>query len=179
MPSKPKSLVNKPTQGRFKMMREEGLVIELDGEYAIVTGQRQKSCGTCHAANTCTVLSGGLGQRAIKIRARNLCNAQVGERVFIEISERSFLKASFLVYILPLVVLFALVSWTRYLVQTFDWQVDIEILSAVVGIVSLFLTFVWLHRRSKRLEQESKEGPVIIEVLSADLCHSIPPSFLS
>ncbi|MBF0429145.1 MAG: SoxR reducing system RseC family protein [Magnetococcales bacterium] len=162
------------------MMREEGLVIALDGEYALVSGQRQKACGTCSNLNTCTVLSGGLGQRSIKLRARNACHAQVGERVFIEISEKSFLKASFLVYILPLVVLFAVVSWSRYLVQTFEWKIDIEAVSAIVGFISLALTFYWLRQRSKRLEQGDQEGgPVIVEVLSSNMCHSTPPSFLS
>ncbi|MEO5332611.1 MAG: SoxR reducing system RseC family protein [Magnetococcus sp. YQC-5] len=175
-----KSLADKPLkQGRFKMMREEGIVIALDGAFAVVSGQRQKSCGTCHSANTCGVLSGGLGQRAIKIRARNPCNAQVGERVFIEISERSFLKASFLVYILPLVVLFAVVSWARYLVVTFGWVIDIEAFSALVGLLALVVTFYWLRQRSKRMEMNEQEAPVIVEILSSDLCHNIPPNFLS
>ncbi len=161
------------------MMREEAIVLSLDGEYALVSGQQQKACGACQSVSTCGVLTGGLGQRSIKIRARNLCNAQVGERVFVEISERSFLKASFLVYILPIVVLFAMVSWARYMIQTFDLQVDIEAVSALVAILALILTFVWLRRRAKRLESAEGEMPVIVEVLSSDLCNNIPPNFLA
>ncbi|MBF0213696.1 MAG: SoxR reducing system RseC family protein [Magnetococcales bacterium] len=160
------------------MIREEGIVVALEGDFAVVSGQRQKMCGTCHNSNTCTVLSGGLGQRSIKIRARNACHARVGERVFIEISERTFLRASFLVYILPLVVLFAMVSWARFLIQTLGWSVDIEAFSALVGFVSLALTFYWLQRRSARHGRDG--GPVVVEVLSADMCHNpAPPSFLS
>ncbi|MBF0626891.1 MAG: SoxR reducing system RseC family protein [Magnetococcales bacterium] len=160
------------------MIREEGIVVALEGDFAVVSGQRQKMCGTCHNANTCTVLSGGLGQRSIKVRARNACHAQVGERVFIEISERSFLRASFLVYILPLVVLFAMVSWARYLIQTMGWNVDIEAYSALVGLISLALTFYWLQRRSGS-RQERDGGPVVVEVLTAHMCQDTPPVFLS
>lgn len=162
------------------MIREEGIVVALEGAYAVVSGQRQKMCGTCHNANTCTVLSGGLGQRSIKVRAFNACQAQVGDRVFIEVSERSFLRASFLVYILPLVVLFAMVSWARYLIQTMGWQVDIEAYSALVGFISLAVTFYWLQRRSDRRGREDREsGPVVVEVLAANSCHDTPPGFLS
>ncbi|MBF0296129.1 MAG: SoxR reducing system RseC family protein [Magnetococcales bacterium] len=161
------------------MMREEAIVVALDGEFAVVSGQRQKMCGGCQSAKTCGVLSGGLGQRASRILARNPCNAQVGERVFVELSERSFLRASFLVYILPLVVLFAVVSWTRYLVQTHNLQVDIELLSAAVGLLALVATFWWLHRRSRRTERNDRDMPVIVEVLSSDLCNHIPPKFLT
>ncbi|MBF0126795.1 MAG: SoxR reducing system RseC family protein [Magnetococcales bacterium] len=161
------------------MMREEGIVVSLEGNIAVVSGQRQKMCGSCHSASTCGVLSGGLGQRAVKIRARNACNAQVGERVFVELSERSFLKASFLVYILPLVVLFAVVSWTRFFVQHYALTIDVEALSAGVGVLGLGATFIWLRRRSVRLERDEREMPVIVEVLSSDLCHNIPPKFLS
>ncbi|GAB0057465.1 hypothetical protein SIID45300_01793 [Candidatus Magnetaquicoccaceae bacterium FCR-1] len=160
-----------------KMIREEGLVVALEGAYAVVSGQRQKMCGSCHNSQSCTVLSGELGQRSIKIRALNACHAQVGERVSIEISERTFLRASFLVYILPLVVLFAMVAWARYLIQTFGWSVDIEAWSAVVGFVSLAATFFWLHRRSHRSDRDG--GPVVVEVLSTDWCHGQPPGFLS
>ncbi|MEO5347155.1 MAG: SoxR reducing system RseC family protein [Magnetococcus sp. YQC-9] len=159
------------------MIREEGIVVALEGEYAVVSGQRQKMCGSCHNSQTCTVLSGGLGQRSIKIRAFNACHARIGERVFIEISERTFLRASFLVYILPLVVLFAMVSWARYLIQTFGWAVDIEASSALVGFASLAATFYWLHRRSSRGRREG--GPVVVEVLSTDPCHDHPPGFLA
>ncbi|MBF0191073.1 MAG: SoxR reducing system RseC family protein [Magnetococcales bacterium] len=162
------------------MIREEGIVVALEGDYAVVSGQRQKMCGTCHNVNTCTVLSGGLGQRSIKVHALNTCNARVGERVFIEISERSFLKASFLVYILPLVVLFATVSWARYLVESLAWKIDIEAISALVGLVSLGVTFYWLRHRSGRQTRKDREnGPVVVEVLDADLCHHTPPSFLT
>ncbi|MBF0180677.1 MAG: SoxR reducing system RseC family protein [Magnetococcales bacterium] len=161
------------------MMREEAIVVALDGEFAVVSGQRQKMCGGCQSAKTCGVLSGGLGQRATKILARNPCNAQVGERVFVELSERSFLRASFLVYILPLVVLFAVVSWTRYFVQTYGLRVDVELLSAVVGLLALAGTFLWLNRRSRRMARDNRDMPVIVEVLSSDLCHNIPPRFLT
>ncbi|MBF0271574.1 MAG: SoxR reducing system RseC family protein [Magnetococcales bacterium] len=162
------------------MIREEGIVVALEGDYAVVSGQRQKMCGTCHNVNTCTVLSGGLGQRSIKVHALNACHARVGERVFIEISERSFLRASFLVYILPLVVLFATVSWARYLMQTMAWQIDIEAFSALVGLLSLVVTFLWLRQRSGRYDRGHREGgPVVVEILEADMCHHSPPSFLS
>ena len=87
------------------MMREEGTVIALEGDLAVVLGQRKKSCGNCAGESSCTTLSVGAGKRENQFRAVNRAGAKVGERVVLEISEKVFLKASGMLYGLPLLAL--------------------------------------------------------------------------
>lgn len=147
------------------MLREEGIVVGFEGEFALVASRRKKACGTCHAEQSCGTLAGGLGKKAINFRARNPVQAEVGERVILEIAEGHFLWASFLVYGLPIISMLLVGSLARSLALSWG-GVDAESIGAIAGLASLFLSFYGLSRYNALIQGDANQQPVISRVIA-------------
>ncbi|MBF0193767.1 MAG: SoxR reducing system RseC family protein [Magnetococcales bacterium] len=150
------------------MLREEVLVIAVDGNYAMVSSQRKRACGSCHAEASCSVLSGGGTKHDTQIRAMNPVGALVGQRVELEISEKQFLKASFLVYVLPIISLLFFGVFARHLAVHY-FAVDpkaAEGVGGLVGIIALVLTFFGLSKLNTHIEGDDSRRPVIRRILT-------------
>ena len=146
------------------MLREEGIVVGLDGEYALVSNQRKRSCGSCQAEASCATLSGGLGKKTVGIRARNPLHAEVGERVVLEISEGHFLRASFLVYITPILSMVFVGAMARSLALSWG-GIDSESVGALAGLAALALNFYGLSHYNAHIQDDASQQPVISRVL--------------
>ncbi|MEO5377743.1 MAG: SoxR reducing system RseC family protein [Magnetococcus sp. DMHC-6] len=152
------------------MMLEEGWVVALDGGDAWVTGSRKSSCGGCHSKGSCAALSGSLGQREIRMRVKNSIGALVGERVALEFSESAFLKASFLVYVVPIVALLLVGGVSRAFFYSLGFSVDFaELAAAVSGLAALGMSFYLIGRFNRRLEKVDSLRPVMVRVLDQPL----------
>jgi len=149
------------------VLREEVLVVAVEGEYATVSSQRKSVCGSCHAEASCSVLSGGGGKRDTQIRAMNPVGAEVGQRVELEISEQQFLKASFLVYVLPVISLIFFGVFGRSLAERYGVAPDMaEGIGGLSGVVALVMTFWGLSKLNDHIEGDDSRRPVIRRVLS-------------
>ncbi len=148
------------------MLREEAIVVGLEGDHAFVINQRKSACGSCHADQSCGTLSGGLGKKGVHIRTHNPINAQVGERVMLEISESHFLKASFMVYALPVVALIMVGAGVRSLVLSLGWVQDAEAIGALAGLAGLGLSFYGLYRYNSSIQNDSSQLPSIRRVVN-------------
>ena len=89
------------------MIEESGTVVALDGDHVWVQTIRQSTCGSCSARKGCG--QGALARmtdgRSNQVRVRNACGASVGDQVVLGIEESQLLRASLLVYALPLLAL--------------------------------------------------------------------------
>lgn len=149
------------------MMREEGLVLSVEGDLAMVSGWRKKGCGSCSSQATCSALSGGLGNREVHIRARNTCQAEVGDRVILEVSERHFLAASFWAYIFPLLAMLLVGGVTVEQLLALGYSEDTANLwGAFAGLASMGGSFLLLNRLSGRLFHKKENLPEVVEVIS-------------
>lgn len=77
-------------------MRQTGKVIETKGKKAVVRFVRSDACGHCNACFR-------LGSNEADIDIDNALNAQIGDLVGIEMHAKSVLKASLILYGVPLV----------------------------------------------------------------------------
>lgn len=91
------------------MIETRAVVISLSGNEALVETRQGGGCGHCDSENGCG--SGKLSQlfstRPRRFRVRNEANVQVGSDVTVSLSEGLLLRSALLMYILPLVSLFA------------------------------------------------------------------------
>jgi sigma-E factor negative regulatory protein RseC len=78
--------------------QQEGVVLEVHGSMAKVKTSRHNDCENC---GSCP------GNAAMVLDARNPVGAKPGQRVMIEIKEADMLKSAFIVYMLPLIAIFA------------------------------------------------------------------------
>ncbi|MBR6401331.1 MAG: SoxR reducing system RseC family protein [Firmicutes bacterium] len=79
-------------------MAEIGKVIELEGNKAVVVLERKEACAKCRAC------SAGLKAEEMLIRAENICDARVGDKVEISLEESDFIKAVLIMYGFPFVM---------------------------------------------------------------------------
>ncbi|MDX5300342.1 MAG: SoxR reducing system RseC family protein [Gammaproteobacteria bacterium] len=89
------------------MIEESGRVVALEGEGVWVQVIRQSACQSCSARKGCgqAALAGMSGGRAHQVWIENPLGAQVGDQVRIGVSEAAMLRASLLVYLVPLLAL--------------------------------------------------------------------------
>lgn len=73
-----------------------GTVKSKNGDYATVVLERQDMCGDCHA---CEMLS---GKKECTLNCECLAACEVGDQVEITLSQERFIKATYLMYGVPL-----------------------------------------------------------------------------
>lgn len=149
------------------MLREEGIVVALEGAYALVANHRKSACGRCHAEASCGALSGDLGKKSVSIRAHNPVHAEVGQKVLLEMEAGQFLRDSFLVYVFPIVAMLLVgllvQSWTH------AWAGESsETFGALAGLGALGLSFYGLRRYNLTIRHDARQQPVIRRIVSCE-----------
>lgn len=86
------------------MAKEEGVVLRTGVGTALVKTIRTDACDSCEAKDACSMLGGG---KDSEIEAINKIGAETDDRVVIGFESSSLFKASFLLYILPIVFMIA------------------------------------------------------------------------
>jgi|TARA_B110000014_G_C20123488_1_gene596694 sigma-E factor negative regulatory protein RseC len=126
------------------MIEEEAIVIDQNGEFAEVDIIRTKPCGLCGKTQGCgnSIWGKVFSFQKRKIKIQNKINAKVGEKVKLVIEENYLLKASLLLYGLPLLFLFGGMIASEYILATNDFVVFLGgILGFTLGIILLkFIT---------------------------------------
>jgi len=145
------------------MMQETGVVIGLkENGFASVRASGGEACGSCGCRGACQALGGGTER---KITAVNRAGAAVGDQVVVTIGSGSFLKASFIVYLLPILALVV----GSYIGQKYSAQIwsaaNPETVSVVTGLVCLGASFLVIRLFSSRMTQNQRYYPVIEKVI--------------
>lgn len=154
------------------MIREQGIVLETRGEIAWVETQRKSACGACQASKGCgtSVLSRLLGQKRTRVQALNEVGAMAGEQVVLGIEEQALVRGSLLVYMLPLLALFAgalLFEWLAGIYAP-GLGFNAEAASIAGGMLGLAAGFAWLKSFGRRIRYDGRYRPVIVERKSGD-----------
>ncbi len=135
---------------------EEGVVIEVFDGLARIRAMRGTSCDGCGARAMCKPVEG----TNVVIEAKNNIGACVGERVEVAMEPGTFIKASFIAYIVPLISFFVGAVIGKGIGGTDIWAV-------LCGLLFMLLSYsgIWLY--NKRALRERKYQPVIRAVLSS------------
>ena len=146
------------------MLEEEGMVIGLEDGYAIIQTERGSSCDGCHAKSSCHSMGDAQGS-IMEIRAINDMGAKVGDRVKVAIDSIVFLKSSFLVYVLPLIVMIAGGIIGESYAKNNMPGADADLVAGSVGITCLVISFLLIRIWSKSLEKKREYQPQIIRII--------------
>ena len=132
-------------------MRETGIVTDvMDGEIKIKIS-RVSSCG-----ENCTAC-GGCKNKEHYIVASNDIGAKKGDSVIVQMSAESILKASFIAYIIPLIMI--VLGYYAGMFLT-----DNEGVSALIGFLFMAVTFTVLHLYDKKVSEKYK--PVVLSTIN-------------
>ena len=114
-------------------MKAEGIVKEKSADAVVVSVIRDGACGgNCSACGSC-------GGKVIKVIAKNGVNAEVGDKVLLESDSKTVLLAVFLLYILPIVIFFALFA----VLYSFSVSIPIFVVSEAL-IMIIYIVFAKL-----------------------------------
>ena len=107
-----------------EMIRHEGVVVSINGDKAHVQIVQTSACSACKARSMC--MSSESQQKEMDVIL--LEPVQVGDKVEVEVRERLAWKAVLLAYILPFIVMLAIIAILDFAT---NWS------EAVIGTLSL------------------------------------------
>jgi sigma-E factor negative regulatory protein RseC len=124
------------------MIEEQGRVVAVNAQRAWVQTIRRSACNSCTAQKGCgqKLLNQIGSSTALQITVLNSLNVQVGDDVIIGIPEGALLKASIMLYLIPLLVM---VTAAALMAQLFSAADGWVLLAALTGLGGGF----WVARR--------------------------------
>jgi len=143
------------------MATEEGIVIRAGGDSVVVKATKTDACEACTARSSCHVLGGG---KEMEISALNPVGAKVDDRVLLSFDTSSLLKASFLLYIVPVIALLAGAVAGNFLSLSMGW--DPSIGACILAFVFVALSAVFVKAKGNAMGKKSGYQPRAIRILS-------------
>ncbi len=144
------------------MIEEYGTVVERKGKsVAAVLCKKSSMCEHCASAGLCHM---GDDNRSMVVDAQNALGAEVGDKVKIVTSTKSFLQSSFILYIVPLIGLVIGAVAGQLIGEYFNLKLNHSLLSALIGTAFLVGSFMIIRVGSKAIPREAFM-PRIVEIL--------------
>ena len=152
------------------MAIERALVLEVNGDQALIQTQRRSACQSCQLENSCGqgLVSKMSSERSMELWLDNKLGAQAGQTVTISIPDEGLLQASVLMFVIPLLLMVLFAGFAMQLVG--------GDLSAIVGgAIGLLSGFLLARHKSASMHNDVRFRPVIesVALLSTDgaACH--------
>lgn len=126
------------------MIEQKATVISRDGEQVWLEAERQSTCSQCQVKKGCGtgLLAKHVGKRFSRIAVTADNELQVGQEVTVAIPEQALLSGAFLMYMMPLLLLFAAAALVRVSGAG-------ELAEIVAGLSGLMAGFYWVRTRLK------------------------------
>lgn len=142
------------------MIEEEGIVSEtLDGMAKVAITQKS-ACEKCAASGICHP-----GEEDL-MEAANPLGAKKGQKVKVVVAPQMFLKASIILYGIPMTVFIATAIGAKNLAIGLGSETHSDLWAFLAGTFALAITFLVLRAYNNKVEKTQKYKPVIVEILS-------------
>lgn len=122
------------------MIKQRATVVATDDKTIWLDTERESTCGQCQVKKGCgtALLENHVGKRFSRIAVAKESDVSTGQEVQLGISEESLLHGAFMMYIIPLMLMFVFAA----IAQLFSFNEAVEI---VAGISGLVIGFCWVH----------------------------------
>ena len=141
------------------MIEEEGIVAEIEGNIAKVAVLKKSACEQCSAAGVCHP-----GDQEY-LEAANPLNAVKGQKVKVAIAPQVYLKASLILYGIPMVALIAGAIIAKNIAVRYVGEEQSDLWAFIAGMACTFISFLFIRSYNKKVEKTQKYKPVIVEIL--------------
>jgi len=126
------------------LLKESGVVVDVDDQFAFVKTQRSTGCSGCHSESGCGTLALSklfVRDNSSPLKVKKTLDSNVGDEVELTLDESRLLKHSFMAYGLPLIGLFLISITASFIADNIFGLSDSSIeLSAIFGgVVGLYL----------------------------------------
>lgn len=151
------------------MIEERGIITALkalpDGQTGIAVQTSVKTtCGSCSAKKSCStsVIAEHFTPNSEALYFTTDQDVQVGQSVALGIREDTLLKASFMVYVLPLLSFIGTFMVAQWALR--DTLFDHELIHLLGAVMSTLGVLIWVSRQTKKQHNE----------FAPNLCHILP-----
>ena len=144
------------------MATEEGVVFKMgssEAGTAWVKTTRSSACASCSSKDACQGSGGG---KEMEVEAINSADARVGDRIVLNIKTASLLKATFLLYVFPILAMIAGAVLGQAVAV--GRGSDPSGLSALFGFLFFGLAFIVIRITGRRLSTNANYKPEIIKI---------------
>ena len=142
------------------MATEEGVVFKISQPgTAWVRTMRSSACESCTSKDSC----GGDGPgKEMEVEALNTADARVGDRIVLNFKTSSLMKATFLLYVFPILAMLAGALIGQWVAQSRGS--DPSSMAALFAFGFFGLAFVVIRLTGSRLAKNNSYRPEIIKV---------------
>jgi sigma-E factor negative regulatory protein RseC len=99
----------------------------------------------------------------MEVEALNPARAQVGDRILLRIETASLLKATFLLYLFPIICMLLGAVIGQRTAPLLKW--DVSALSALLGFLFFFLSIAFVKFKGNRMATQNAYRPKIVKIL--------------
>ena len=142
------------------MATEQGVVIRTDTGAAWVKTVKSSACEGCSARGSCHSMGDG---DAMEVEVLNEIGAKAGDRIVLSFETSSLLKATFLLYVFPVLLLIMGAAIGQETASYFAF--DPSGFAAIVGFSFFFTALLIIKSVAKRLAQKKAYRAKIIRIL--------------
>ena len=143
------------------MATEQGIVIKADSRAEWVKTVKSGNCAGCTARGSCHTMG---GDDEMEVRAINEVGAKVGDRIVLSFKTSSLLKASFLIYVFPILLLIVGAAIGQKMAPRFDFNPSG--FSAIMGFAFFFVALLIIKTMADKLAKKNDYRPKVTKILS-------------
>ena len=142
------------------MIEEEGIVMEVRDGSAKVSILAKSACEKCASAGVCHPE----GDDSY-MEANNPLGAKKGQKVKVVLAPQVFLKASIILYGIPMAVFVAAAIIGKNAGLKYDGEANSDLWAFLAGMTFMLVSFFFIRRYNKKVEKTQEYKPVIIEII--------------
>jgi len=143
------------------MATEHGIVMRTGIREAWVKTIKSGSCEGCTARGSCHSLS---DSGEMEVKAINEVGAEVGDRIVLSFETSSLLKATFLIYVFPILFLVIGAVLGQEIAPYFNF--NSSGFSALVGFSFFFAAVFVIKIKANKMAQKNEYRPKIVKVIT-------------
>ncbi len=143
------------------MIEELAVVVKIDKHQVWVESGQASACGGCLQKTSCTTNAIGSVLKKKSVPVDCDMSLQIGDKVMVAIDENLLLSASLLLYLLPLIALFAGAGIAEALTDNSPYADLWTAAGAILG----FLLSLWLINKAQKLLILSLRRPIVVKKL--------------
>lgn len=131
---------------REDCVEQKGIVIKKQENKVVVKIEQKSTCSSCHARGACTSLD--KKDKEIEITTKDVENYSIGDEVIITISTKLGMKAVFIAFVLPLILIVVALFLS---IKLFTLS---QSLSALISLVVLSAYYFFLYKQNLFLSKQ-------------------------
>lgn len=141
---------------------ETGIVVSLSQGKALVKMEEGEHCSTCASRSGCLQVESSPNQRMVEVV--NPAGAQIGQKVQLHIKSTDIIKASFTLFVFPLVSLLSGALLGKYISRHFTEGIS-NLLIIFSGLGFMGVAFWGIRTYNRKIERRENYYPYITKVL--------------